>query len=123
MAYLMIVKREGEKWVVDDDSVHLLEDEGGNYPVQELTVTQLRAITGVRQYIPTEEILLTVEEIDHVPDDYAYAEVPEKRAIAKAQAKKLVGWLECRAIIEYGEPKMFAVNYEEVWQVLLQKLG
>jgi len=44
MAYLMIVKREGEKWVVAEDSVHLLEDEGGNYPVQELTISQIRAI-------------------------------------------------------------------------------
>lgn len=62
-AYLMIVKREGKKWVVDDDSVHLLEDEGGNYPVQELTVSQIRAITREEQ-IPTSVAKLPSDEAE-----------------------------------------------------------
>ena len=42
--YLVIVKREDGKWVIDVDSYHIFEDEGGNYPIQEITISQIRAI-------------------------------------------------------------------------------
>jgi hypothetical protein len=48
--YRVIVKKEcGDKspeyrWVIDVDSYHIFEDEGGNYPVQEITIDQIRAI-------------------------------------------------------------------------------
>lgn len=49
--YLIIVRRDEEtrEWKVDVDSEHVLDDEGGNYPVLELQVHTIRAL------IPTEE--------------------------------------------------------------------
>lgn len=42
--WLVIVRREGDKWVIDEDSAHIFEDEGGNYPIQEIQVAQIRAV-------------------------------------------------------------------------------
>ena len=44
--YLVIVRRDEDtrRWIVDRDSEHILEDEGGNYPVQELQVHTIRAL-------------------------------------------------------------------------------
>ena len=44
--YLIIVRHDEELnlWVVDEDSCHILEDDGGNYPVQELQVHTIRGI-------------------------------------------------------------------------------
>lgn len=46
--YLMIVRRvpveDQEKWIVDEDSIHLLEDDGGNAPIQELTISKIRPV-------------------------------------------------------------------------------
>lgn len=43
--YLIIVRKEKERWVVDVDSEHILEDDGGNYPIQELQVHTICALT------------------------------------------------------------------------------
>lgn len=44
--YLIIVKydKDIDEWVIDIDSRHILEDDGGNYPIQELQVMVIRAI-------------------------------------------------------------------------------
>ncbi len=46
-SYLMIVRKaeNTDQWVVDEDSQHLLTDDGGNYPVQELTISKIRAVS------------------------------------------------------------------------------
>ena len=44
MSYLVIIRKEDGRWVVDQDSYHIFEDEGGNYPAQEITIRQIRAI-------------------------------------------------------------------------------
>lgn len=42
--YLAIVKKENNKWVIDEHSYHIFEDDGGNYPIQEIKIAQIRAI-------------------------------------------------------------------------------
>lgn len=44
--YLVIVRYDSELdlWIIDEDSRHILEDDGGNYPIQELTTRTIRAI-------------------------------------------------------------------------------
>lgn len=44
--YLIIVRKdeESQRWVVDQDSEHILVDDGGNYPIQELQVHTIRAL-------------------------------------------------------------------------------
>jgi hypothetical protein len=44
--YLVIVRYDPDLdiWVIDEDSRHILEDDGGNYPTQELQVRTIRAV-------------------------------------------------------------------------------
>lgn len=44
-AYLLVVRREGDTWVVDDDSIHHLEDaSGGGCRALELRVQSFRLL-------------------------------------------------------------------------------
>ena len=44
--YLVVVRYDPDldAWIVDEDSRHILEDDGGNYPIQELQVQAMRPI-------------------------------------------------------------------------------
>ena len=42
--YLVIVRKVKGNWVIDEDSYHIFEDYGGNYLVQEVKITEIRAI-------------------------------------------------------------------------------
>ena len=44
--YLIVVRYDPKQdaWIVDEDSRHILEGNGGNYPIQELRVQAIRAI-------------------------------------------------------------------------------
>lgn len=41
----VIYRVETDQWVIDKGSYHVLEDEGGNYPVQELIISKIRALS------------------------------------------------------------------------------
>ena len=58
--YLIIVRYDPEHdvWVVDEDSRHILEGDGGAYAVQELEVEILRPLTGaIMKKIPKDLII------------------------------------------------------------------
>lgn len=44
--FLVIVRydQDSDAWVVDEDSRHILEDDGGNYPIQELRIQAIRPV-------------------------------------------------------------------------------
>lgn len=37
-------KMETDQWIVDKSCAHVLKDEGGNYPVQEISISRIRAL-------------------------------------------------------------------------------
>ena len=45
--YLVVIRYNPDldSWVVDEDSRHILEEDGGGYTIQELSVETLRALS------------------------------------------------------------------------------
>lgn len=41
---IKVRKTKDNKWVIDEDSYEIFEDIGGNYPHQEITASQIRAL-------------------------------------------------------------------------------
>lgn len=62
--YLAIIKRQGNQWVVDEDSAHLFGEEEGITQTIELKIASMRVIGAKASKIPDDK------QLSHLPPDF-----------------------------------------------------